>query len=244
MLLQNLDAVIERRINPEIYVDADALESISSESIERAAERLLENGIRVTLHSAYMDLNPGARDEEIRKTSVRRVIHSIKLSLPFKPLMVVCHPGYFDYNYSFNYKVWVERAYRSFSEIGEECSKHGLKVAIENVFERNPDNLYELLLKLPENTFGFCFDPGHANLFTEVPMIEWLNALGMRLFEIHIHDNNGKYDEHLPLGDGRIPYDEIFQAINKKNPVFTLEPHRVEHLRRSIDAFLAKVRKT
>jgi len=242
MLVEKIDDVIRRRINPEIYVDTSAIKGISPESIERAAEKLEKAGIKSTLHAPYIDLNPGARDEDVRRISVERVLSSIKLVLPFKPLMIVCHPGYFDYNYSFNYSVWAEIAYRSFSEIGEECIKHKLKIAIENVFERNPDNLCHLLSKLPPEHFGFCFDAGHANLFTEVEMKVWLDSLGDRLFEMHIHDNKGKYDDHLPPGDGNIRYEEIFNMVGAKKLIFTLEPHRVEDLERSISNFLEMVK--
>lgn len=242
MLIERIDAVMERRINPEIYVDTSSLKRLSAKSIEMAAEKFEKYKIKTTLHTPYIDLNLGARDEDIRKISVDRVLRSIRLILPFKPQMVVCHPGYFDYNYSFNYSVWAEMAYRSFCEIGEECIKNGLKVAIENVFERNPDNLYYLFSKLGNENFGFCFDPGHANLFTDVPMRRWIDVLGEKLFEMHIHDNRGKYDEHLPLGDGNVPYEEIFSMTKGKKVIFTLEPHRVEDLERSISNFLERMR--
>jgi sugar phosphate isomerase/epimerase len=242
MLIERIDEVIENRINPEVYVDAQSLKEISPESVEITAEKLKKAGIKTTLHAPYMDLNPGARDEDVRKITVDRILSSIKLTLPFEPIMIVCHPGYFDYNYSFNYSVWAEKAYRSFSEIGEECSKNGLKIAIENVFERNPDNLCFLLSRLPSEQFGFCFDPGHANLFTEVEMKVWLEALGERLFEMHIHDNRGKYDEHLPVGDGNIRYEEIFRITMGKKFIFTLEPHKIEDLKRSISNFLKMVK--
>ncbi len=241
MLIERIDDVIGRRINPEIYVDVGALKNLSEKSIETTAEKLKKNGLKTTLHAPYIDLNLGARDEDIRKISVDRVLNSIRLVLPFHPDMIVCHSGYFDYNYSFNYSVWAENAYRSFTEIGEACIKDGLKIAIENVFERNPDNLYYLLSKLPPENFGFCFDPGHANLFTEVEMKIWIEVLGDRLFEMHIHDNRGKYDEHLPLGDGNINYEQIFQ-IKGKRVIFTLEPHKVEDLERSISGFLKAIR--
>lgn len=238
MLIEMKESVAERGINPEVYVDRGAIKNFHPSKVEETAEFLLKRGISFTLHAPYMDLNLGARDEDIRRISLKRVIDGINLALPFRPKVVVCHPGYFDYNYSFNYKVWMEHAYRSFSEIVELCEKHNLKVAIENVFERNPDNIAELLEKLPRNIAGFCFDPGHANLFSEIEITEWLTPFSGRVFEVHLHDNHGKVDEHLPIGDGNIPFDRIFKILEKEKPVFTLEPHKVEHLERSIKAFL------
>jgi sugar phosphate isomerase/epimerase len=70
----------------------------------------------------------------------------------------------------------------------------------------------------------------------------WLEALGERLFEMHIHDNRGKYDEHLPVGDGNIRYEEIFRITMGKKFIFTLEPHKIEDLKRSISNFLKMVK--
>lgn len=235
--------VAERNINPEVYIDGSAIEEVPLSRVEEVAEFLSRRGISFTVHAPYVDLNPGARDEDVRKISVKRIIEGITLAIPFKPKMIVCHPGYFDYNYSLNYRLWLENAYRSFSEIVELCEIHNLKVAVENVFERNPENIIALLERFPEERLGFCFDPGHANLFTEIEMEDWLIPFSGRVFEVHVHDNHGKVDEHLPIGEGNIPFDRIFRALEKENPIFTLEPHRVEHLEKSIHAFLNIMRR-
>ncbi len=54
--------------------------------------------------------------------------------------------------------------------------------------------------------FGHCFDAGHWQLFGRLNMAEWLDAIGPRLFHLHLHDNHGSADEHLPVGDGIIDF--------------------------------------
>ncbi len=58
-----------------------------------------------------------------------------------------------------------------------------------------------------------------------------------------LHDNNGKYDDHLAMGKGKINFEAFFKAlktIKKAPPVITLEPHKDGALWPSLE-FLEKV---
>jgi sugar phosphate isomerase/epimerase len=69
-------------------------------------------------------------------------------------------------------------------------------------------------------------------------MSEWFEAIGERVVELHIHDNNGRRDEHLPIGDGRIDFKEFFGLVarHSNDPIFTIEPHGEEALQRGLKA--------
>ena len=67
---------------------------------------------------------------------------------------------------------------------------------------------------------SFCLDIGHANLFAENQSINFIQEFGKRLQHIHIHDNLGgnhsdpeKYDIHLPVGEGNIEFEPIFEKL-------------------------------
>ena len=51
--------------------------------------------------------------------------------------------------------------------------------------------------------------------------------LGDRLGEIHIHDNDGTTDQHLPVGEGNFPFRELLALVRRKNlrPILTIESH-------------------
>jgi len=51
-----------------------------------------------------------------------------------------------------------------------------------------------------------------------------------------MHDNFKTSDDHLPPGDGEIDFDLFFQLIKDYgvNPIYTIEPHKVEYLERSL----------
>ena len=42
---------------------------------------------------------------------------------------------------------------------------------------------------------------------------EYLDAFADRLAHIHIHDNHGEQDEHLPLGDGKIDFKKVVKLL-------------------------------
>ena len=49
-------------------------------------------------------------------------------------------------------------------------------------------------------------------------------ALAGRLRELHIHDNHGKSDEHLPVGRGTFPFRELKRLLKTMdNLYFTAE---------------------
>jgi sugar phosphate isomerase/epimerase len=91
---------------------------------------------------------------------------------------------------------------------------------IENVFEEDPSTLITLFDHFKEKNLWFCFDTGHFNLFTKLPLMGWLLPLRDKLMEVHIHDNHGKSDEHLPVGRGDFPFRELKDFIKQLSSIF------------------------
>ncbi|MDD2912760.1 MAG: TIM barrel protein, partial [Candidatus Bipolaricaulis anaerobius] len=42
----------------------------------------------------------------------------------------------------------------------------------------------------------------------------YVAALGERLVHVHLHDNRGERDEHLPLGRGSLPWRAAWAALS------------------------------
>ena len=122
----------------------------------------------------------------------------------------------------------------------ESASKIGLRVAVENVFDEEPGALKMLIDKIARPDFGFCFDTGHFNLFSSVPMEQWFEALGRHLIEVHLHDNDGTADSHWALGRGNIEFEKFFGLLqtHAPAPVFTIEAHD----KNDIEASIGRVR--
>jgi sugar phosphate isomerase/epimerase len=46
---------------------------------------------------------------------------------------------------------------------------------------------------------------------------DYLEAFSDRLAHVHMHDNHGKEDEHLPLGKGKIDFPEVIRLLKDIN---------------------------
>jgi sugar phosphate isomerase/epimerase len=53
---------------------------------------------------------------------------------------------------------------------------------------------------------------------------------------MHVHDNRGKRDDHLPVGEGGINFRGVLLAVRDAGarPILTVEPHCKEHFSRSV----------
>jgi sugar phosphate isomerase/epimerase len=75
------------------------------------------------------------------------------------------------------------------------------------------------------------------NAFSETSMEGWLQELQPFLKQLHLHDNDGTWDDHWAIGDGKINFDMLFRHIeeNRLNPIITLEAHQEDWLWQSLE---------
>lgn len=237
-----VDQLVQAGIGPEIYFSASTLDRLRPETAESVAESIRSAGIDTcTFHAPFNDICPGARDEEIRRVTVRRLQQAVSLAPLFRPLGIVMHGGYSNWLYDFDPEAWLKEAKRTFSEVAMAAETSGVDLFVENIFDEAPDHLLRLQAAVGSKRLGFCFDAGHATLFSRLPVRKWLEALGPDLKELHIHDNRGLRDDHLPAGEGSINFREILLAAGGAGaiPILTVEPHREEHFQRSVASLRA-----
>jgi len=226
------------RVGPELYFSAETLDRLAPSRVEAAADSLAAAGIdSITFHAPFEDLSPGARDEEARRLTVRRLRQVVEFAPRFRARGIVVHGGYSEWHYDFRPDRWLEPARRTFSELAETAERAGTAILVENVFDEVPDHLLRLREAVSSPRIGFCFDPGHATLFSRLPVQKWVEALAPGLREMHLHDNRGRRDDHLPVGEGTINHRGVILAARDEGaePILTVEPHRREHFPRAVD---------
>ena len=229
MLVENLEAVLAIGLQPEIYFSGFSLDRLSGAEVERTSKALREKNTPITFHAPFMDLNPGAVDEKIREITVLRIRQVLKLVYFFHPRNIVLHPGYDRWRYDGDVDRWLKNSLLTWKPLVEEAEALAVKMALENVFDESPEPLRRLLDEVNSPFLGYCLDAGHGNLFSEVPLEDWVGVLGPRLLEIHLHDNHGDADEHLPLGQGSIDFPGLFSFLKEKKvlPIYTIEPQEI-----------------
>jgi sugar phosphate isomerase/epimerase len=238
MLPQRIDFILQNRIHPEIYFSAKDLDDCEEKEMEHLAETLRINGLETTFHGPFMDLSPGGVDRRVKEVTSERFFRTIELAGFFKPKAIVFHPGYEKWKFDGNVRLWLESSLQTWRPLIHEAEKSGLILAIENVFEESPDSLAALLSEIDSPHFQFCLDTGHQHLFSKPPLPVWFETLGRYLCEVHLHDNHGQTDEHLPVGEGGVDFDKLFNLLSqfRLNPIYTIEPHEEAHLWRGLEA--------
>lgn len=223
-----LDYFLEKKINPEISFDSDELDHYSISDFSRIARQLARNNLKVTFHAPYKDLTPASSDRMIKEVVLHRFDQMIRLIPVFNPLTVVFHTGYDLPRYSWPQNEWLENSKTIWRHLNDRVKGLGGQLLLENVYERNPQDMKSLFSQLEDCGAGFCLDVGHASVFSDCSLSEWINKMGPDIRQFHLHDNTRQEDDHLPLGKGAINLSLVvdFLLLNKKDSVVvTLEPY-------------------
>lgn len=224
-----------RRYDLEIYFSAAVLDQIEREDLEKLKAGL-DWAPALTLHAPFMDMNPGAMDPMIRSVTQMRFRQLLNVAAILKPRVAVFHAAYDKWRYSGRKDVWLNNSIETWHTVMDAASNVGMRVAVENVFDEDPEALRMLIEKIARPGFGFCFDTGHFNLFSAVPMEQWFEGLGRHLVEVHLHDNDGTADAHWAVGRGSVDFEKFFGLMRKHSPVpvFTVEAHEKDDVETSL----------
>lgn len=237
-LQEHLPFILERRLNAEIFFSADALDAMVPAELAAAAAALKGEGLSCTIHSPFMDLNPGSFEKLLRDATMHRFSQVMDAAEILRPEVMVFHPGFDRWRYGEAVKQWLELSAAVWRSTLDRARGIGTVIAVENIFEEEPSTLKALLDEVDDPIFRHCFDVGHWNLFKKVGMEEWFEALGDRIAEVHIHDNSGTRDDHAPPGEGAIDFQKFFALMERYAPdaAFTIEAHSRDHLESSLAA--------
>jgi sugar phosphate isomerase/epimerase len=74
------------------------------------------------------------------------------------------------------------------------------------------DNVSEILNKVPE--LHLHLDTGHANLYGRRPE-QFIRKFHEKIKHIHLNDNDGNRDLHLPMGVGNIDWENLINVLKK-----------------------------
>jgi sugar phosphate isomerase/epimerase len=230
-----LPFILEQRLQPEVAFLAEDFSHPINESLQHLARELSRVGLSATVHAPFMDLNPGALDPLVREVTLSRYHQTLDAASILGAKLVVFHPGYDRWRYAGQSRLWIDQSLKFWPPLLKRAEHQQIRMTLENIFEEEPFSLAALVSEIDSDWLGHCFDIGHWHLFSQTPINEWLTALGPRLFHLHLHDNHGKYDAHLPIGDGDIDFPLLFSWLSSHQvkPSMTLEAHSPELLLRS-----------
>ena len=207
--------------NIEIWASVQHMDPRLNPDVHAVQQQLKQNGQRVhSLHSPI--LHPFTHPQS--DGSFRRY----RLDLHRKTLdyceavgaeIMVVHP------YDAQYYPYLEKQAPiirdGIGELIEYAKKRGIKIAVENLPEKVVQGRYNTSLIHQKDIFAgldvhYCLDIGHVPILAESTCEEEIDAVADRLVTFHIHNNNGKTDEHNLPAEGVLNWPAIHDYVRAK----------------------------
>lgn len=189
-----------------------------------------------TMHGAFLDVTVHSSDKRIKEASELRVRQSMDIAKEMGLRGAVFHTNRLHgFRESTYLKNWEEANYRFFSTVCEEYPNQ--QIFMENMFDEAPDVLIGLAERMKGcKNFGICLDYAHGAI-SEIAESGWMKLMSPYVKHMHINDNDGSNDLHLPVGDGKLKWKKFTKEIEmyQMDTTVLVEVSGVEKQKKSLE---------
>ncbi|HDI74692.1 MAG: hypothetical protein DRJ52_02705 [Thermoprotei archaeon] len=181
----------------------------------RIKEMASSQGIEIYVKAYTPDMNLASLNNTIRSASQRLLIQAVRFAQSAGSNYVVFDPGYLPREYPSRL---INRARSLLARTISNVSRltgGTVTLLIENSPKADRQPLASTIedLKTLSETLNckLALNIGHANTVGNV--VDFINELKDFIEVVHLSDNNGEQDSHLPIGYGRINYRRVISAL-------------------------------
>lgn len=211
----------ESHYEPEVFQEYMA-------DLERITEELK---VGFTVHAPITDIHLGSINRRIRQASFEELKGAMEFARKIGAQVITLHPGpgilaMAEGRWSKEHqaggdpgKLAIQEGHlvRALKELADLAPD--LLFCLENLvfpheIYRSPEEMQDLLQKVNRTNVRLTLDVGHAVVSGNKPS-EFIQQLGEDIFHVHLHDNWGDVDQHLPLGEGNIDYVGVIHALKQ-----------------------------
>jgi len=177
----------------------------------------------VTFHSAFGD-EAGAqtwREDAAAAAEFQRARRS--------DLVMTFDPGYRVRNGEV--EIDAARTVEGLSEVVDRLGPLGVRVGLENWINAPGPELFRACCeRIADQLFGMLLDVGHLKIILAAAgagpagVEDYLAAIPLPIWEVHVHDNDGKLDQHRPPADGEW-LGRVLRCVRRRGdgPTLTVE---------------------
>lgn len=218
-ILDELDFAVKHEFDwYEIGLDWKQNYDLKPDVVKEMREISKEHEIGLIVHTPFY-LPTSTMLPEVREGVIENARKAIILGERVGSDRLTIHPGYREMpgpSAHLCYESLIENLKRIVT-IGNE---HGVNICLEN-FDKNMHLLCSKLedyLEVLDSVKGIkaTLDVGHSNT-TDIKPPEYFNGVKSFIMDMHVHDNDGKYDYHKCLGEGNIDFKKLFSECKKTN---------------------------
>jgi len=189
--------------------------------------------LQYAVHAPFADINIASPSKPLLNTMLKKLKKSITNAGALNYQVWVFHPG-LKTGISMFYpgNDWVQNL-KTARLLFKFASDHGINAAIENVPEPFPfvmksvEDFKRFYSEVNED-IGLVLDIGHANINREIEL--FLTTFADKIVHMHVHDNDGKSDQHLGIGHGNVNWENTAALIKKISYRDIVVVESVEHV--------------
>ncbi|WP_424357279.1 TIM barrel protein [Methanocella sp. MCL-LM] len=204
-------------------------ESLDEQTLNMIDEVSATTNLYLTAHLPYKNLNIASIYQYVRESStdlLTKIIDDVSDYID----IVTLHTGYAQFG-SGSLDRAIENNILSLAKICDRAGQNDIMVGVENAMNdrhmvgKTFREMEAILKGVDRGNLGITFDIGHAQLTGNIE--DYLSRREY-ILEIHAHDNFGYTDEHLPVGEGKVNWNRVYEAINAWECPLVLEQRSFE----------------
>jgi sugar phosphate isomerase/epimerase len=225
-LENKLDRVVLAGFHPEIRMnDAGYLMRLAEGDVKRMRSLLDGRSLTTFTHGPFLGLDAASLNDHIAEYSTDCLLRGLEVTAGLGGSVMIVHTNYSPFYSRAGLRQWLGNWIARMRSILEAAGRLGVQVALENAWEERPEALERLVDVLPDGAAKVCLDTGHINAFSRFPVKKWWEVLGGKVVALHLHDNDGLSDDHLPPGEGIFDFPALVELMRGREPLplMTLE---------------------
>jgi sugar phosphate isomerase/epimerase len=179
--------------------------------IEKTKKILKKYNLDVVGHCAcYLPI--GSSSRILRQAAIKEILRCFEVYKKLNTEFVTIHADW--PNGLFSTEEGIAFQVETLREVVKKADDFGLNAMYEPI-NTGMDDIENVSAILNEvKGLFFHLDIGHANLFGKKPE-EFIIEFHKKMKHVHLHDNNGYSDQHLPMGCGNINWEEVLECLKK-----------------------------
>ena len=194
---------------------SENLDSRRMEAALKAVRAELEEAgaAQAIFHGPFTEIIPASIDHRAAELGMERLQQAYEAASLLGINRMVVHSGYIPLLY---FKEWHQERSVLFWKEYLRDKPGDFHLYIENVFEDEPLMMKRLIEGIDDDRVQICMDIGHANAMTsdDYDVTSWIRAAGPYIGHFHLHNNDGRSDQHNSLTKGTMDINAVFDAID------------------------------
>lgn len=182
--------------------------------------------LKLVVHAPVFGINIANPNRQLREKTIELLKESMINAKLIEAENYIVHPG----SKTAVCLIDPNLPWRLNLESAHELQRYSEDIGLRLSFENMPTGKFAIHLLstskqvgkfLKEVNVDLTFDVGHAGVSGEI--YKFIDQFKTKIVHVHVHENRGKSDAHLPVGSGNVDWMKILKSLNDMNLPLVVE---------------------